>query len=394
MLANGRPALAIPGPSTVPDRVLRAMHRASPDIYEGDLLALCDGLIPSLRAVARTRHQATIYIGNGHAAWEAALCNTLSRGDRVLVPATGRFGHGWAGMARGLGVEAEVIDFGPEAPIDAGVVERALRADREGRIRAVLAVQTDTSTSVRSDLAALRAAIDAAGHPALLMADCIASLGCDRYEMDGMGADVTVSASQKGLMCPPGLGFVWFNDRAAEARARADLVTPYWDWRPRSAPEANWQYFGGTPPTQALYGLREALDMIEAEGVEAIWARHARLARAIWAAAEAWGQGGPLRPGVPDPAHRSHAVTSLALGPGQADALRDWTRTQVGVTLGVGLGREPADAHFRIGHMGHVNAHMVLGVLACMEAGMTALGIPHGPGALEAAARVVAGQEG
>ena len=387
MLAQGRPYVAIPGPSVVPDRVLGAMHRASPDIYEGDLMALCDGLVPALRAVARTRHQATIYIGNGHAAWEASLANVLARGDRVLVPATGRFGHGWATMARGLGVEAEVIDFGPSAAIDPDRVEAALRADRS--IRAVLAVHTDTSTSVRSDIAALRAALDAAGHPALLMADCIASMGCDRFEMDAWGVDVTVAASQKGLMNPPGLGFVWFNDRAEAARERADCATAYWDWRPRARPEqGTWQYFGGTPPVQALWGLREALDMIEAEGMEAIWARHERLARAVWAACEAWGE--PLRLNVPDPAQRSCAITALELGGGQADALRAWLKERMGVTLGIGLGRAPASDFFRIGHMGYVNAHMVLGVLATIEAGLKALGVPHGSGALEAAAKAVA----
>lgn len=384
MLANGRPYVAIPGPSVVPDRVLRAMHRASPDIYEGDLIALCDGLIPSLRALARTRHHATIYIGNGHAAWEASLANVLSRGDRVLVPATGRFSHGWAGMARGLGAEVELLDMPPGRPIDPARVEEALRADRDRRIKAVLAVHTDTATSVRSDIAALRAAIDAAGHPALLMADCVASLGCDRFEMDAWGADVTVSASQKGLMGPPGLAFVWFNDRAEAARG--DCVTPHWDWRPRARPQLNWQLFGGTPPVQALWGLRESLDMIEAEGLENVWSRHRRLARAVWAAADTWGE--PLRLTVPDPAHRSHAVTALHL-PG-ADALRAWLTQRTGVTLGIGLGQEPAGDYFRIGHMGHVNAHMVLGVLACLEAGLIATGIPHGAGGTAAAAGVVA----
>ncbi len=388
MLANGRPYLAIPGPSVTPDRVLRAMHRVSPDIYEGELIPLTESLFPSLQALARTRHTATIYIGNGHAAWEASLCNTCSRGDRVLVPVTGVFGLGWAGVAQDLGLEPQVLDMGREAAVDPARVEDALRADTGHRIKAVLAVHTDTSTGIRSDIAALRRALDATGHPALLMADCMASLGCDPFEMDALGADVTMAGSQKGIMVPPGLFFLWFNDRAAAQRG--DLVTPYWDWLRRRDPQAFWHHFFGTAPVQHLYGLREALDMVEEEGLPNVWARHEALARAIWAAAEAWGQGGPMRLTVPDPAHRSHAVTSLALGPGQAQALRTWTRDRTGVTLGVGLGRDPADAYFRIGHMGHVNAHMVLGVLATMEAGMTALGIPHGPGAVEAAAQAIA----
>lgn len=387
MLANGRLCLAIPGPSVTPDRVLRAMHRASPDIYEGELVEMTHGMIPPLRALARTQAHAAIYIGNGHATWEAALCNALSRGDRVLVPATGRFGHGWAGVAQGLGLDVELLDFGHD-PADPARIEAALRADRDRRIRAVLAVHTDTSTSLRNDMAAIRAALDAAGHPALLMADCMASLGCDPFEMDAWGVDVTLAGSQKGLMVPPGLGFLWFNDRAAAARERAGLVTPYWDWRPRAEPEAFWHYWFGTAPVPHLYGLREALDMIAEEGLERVWTRHERLARSVWAACEAWGE--PLRLTVRDPARRSHAVTALGLGPGRADALRAWVRDRTGVTLGIGLGREPADAFFRIGHMGHVNAHMVLGVLASIEAGLQALGIPHGRGALEAAAKVVA----
>ncbi|EYD76518.1 Serine--glyoxylate aminotransferase [Rubellimicrobium mesophilum DSM 19309] len=390
MLAHGRPYLAIPGPSVTPDRVLRAMHRASPDIYEGELLDLTESLIPSLRAVARTDHHVAIYIGNGHAAWEAALSNILSRGDRVLVPSTGNFGRGWAAVAQGLHAEVETIDTDPGAPIDPARVEQALRADKDHRIRAVLAVHVDTATSARSDIAAIRAALDATGHPALLVADCVASLGCDRFEMDALGVDVMLAASQKGLMCPPGMCFVWFNDRAAEARTRADCVTPYWDWTTRANPDSFWLYWYGTAPVQGLYGLREALDMIEEEGLDNVWARHETLARAVWTACEAWGQGGPLRLSVGNPAHRSHAVTALGLGPGQADALRSWTKQNAGVTLGVGLGREPADAFFRIGHMGHVNAHMVLGVLGTIEAGLAALGIPHGKGALEAAAKVVA----
>ncbi|MBP1806220.1 aspartate aminotransferase-like enzyme [Rubellimicrobium aerolatum] len=252
MLAQGRPYLAIPGPSVVPDRVLRASHRASPDIYEGEIVTITESLIPSLRALARTRHHVAIYMGNGHAAWEASLVNVLSRGDRVLVPQTGHFGRGWASVAEGLGLEVEAIDFGPATPWDANRVEQALRADRDRRIKAVLAVHVDTSTSVRSDIAALRQALDATNHPALLMADAVASLGCDRFEMDAWGADVLISASQKGLMCPPGLAFAWFNDRAARARTTAALVTPYWDWTGRANPDAFWRYWFGTAPAQAL----------------------------------------------------------------------------------------------------------------------------------------------
>lgn len=379
----------------MPDRVLRAMNRAAPNIYEGDLIDMVAGMIPDLRRVARTAHHVAIYIGNGHAAWEAALANVAGPGDTVLVPATGRFGHGWADMAQGLGVETDIVDFGKSTPLDPARVEQALRADTAGRIRAVLVTHVDTSSSIRNDVAGVRAAIDAAGHPALLMVDCIASLACDRFEMDAWGVDVMVAGSQKGLMVPPGLGFVFFSPKAAEVRAGMARVSRYWDWTPRANPEQFYQYWGGTAPTHHLFGLREALDMIHQEGLEAVWARHAALARAIWAACAAWGQDGPLALNVADPAHRSHAVTALRIGAPYGSDLRRWVQDKAGVTLGIGLGMaEPGDpawhGFFRIGHMGHVNAHMVMGALGAIDAGFKALEIPHGQGALEAASGVLA----
>jgi len=397
-LRHGRPYLAIPGPSVIPDRVLQAMHRPAPEIHGGAMVELLASLLPDLRAVARTRHKVAMYIANGHGAWEAALANGLARGDRVLVLVTGRFGHGWAEVASAMGLEVEVMDFGKRAPVDLDRVAARLAEDRSHTVRAVLVSHVDTATSIKNDVAGLRAVLDAAGHPALLMADCIASLGCDAFEMDDWGVDVMVAACQKGLMVPPGMGFVFFNARAEAARARSDLATQYWDWRMRADPEEFYQYFWGTAPTHHLYGLRAALDMlVHEEGVEAAWARHERLARAVWAALETWGQEGPMEPNVPDPAFRSHAVTAVRIGAPNGTALRDWLSEQAGVTLGIGMGMAaPGDpawhGFFRIGHMGHVNAHMILGALGTMEAGLAALGIPHGKGALEAAAAVVAGR--
>ncbi|SFL55235.1 pyridoxal-phosphate-dependent aminotransferase family protein [Shimia aestuarii] len=395
-LTQGRSYLAIPGPSVMPEAVLRAMHRAAPNIYEGELIDLTYGLIPDLKMVAGTRHHVAIYIGNGHAAWEAALANVISRGEKVLVPASGRFGYGWSEIAEGLGAQTQIIDFGRQSPIDSERVADALAADTGHEIKAVLAVHVDTSTSARSDIAALRKAMDAVGHPALLMVDCIASLGCDRFEMDAWGVDVMVAASQKGLMVPPGLGFVFFNDKAAAVRESMPRVSRYWDWTPRANPEFYYQLFCGTAPTHHIYGLRAALDMIKAEGLEHIWARHEILARAIWAAVEAWGQDGPMRLNMADPAHRSHAVTSLHLGAPHGTVLRRWTQDQAGLTLGIGLGMstdaDPAgDGYFRFGHMGHVNAQMILGLLATVQSGLVALSIPHGPGGIEAASAVIAG---
>ncbi|MDZ7709016.1 MAG: aminotransferase class V-fold PLP-dependent enzyme [Roseovarius sp.] len=394
-LANGRAYLAIPGPSVMPEEVLRAMNRASPNIYEGELIEMTAGLIPDLRAVARTSGHVAIYIANGHGAWEAALANTVAPGERVLVPATGRFGHGWAEVAQLQGIAPEILDFGKRAGVDLDRVEAALRADTGHEIRAVLATHVDTSTSVMNDIKGLRSVLDATGHPALLMADCIASLACDRFEMDGWGVDVMVAASQKGLMVPPGLGFVFFSDKAAEARARLDRVSRYWDWTNRADPKMFYQYFGGTAPTHHLYGLRAALDLISEEGIEAIWHRHEVLARAIWAACETWGEVGPLELNIADQSLRSRAVTALRIGAPHGSALRQWVQDNTGVTLGIGLGMaEPGDpawhGFFRIGHMGHVNAHMILGALGAIEAGMQALDIPHGQGALAAAAAEVA----
>jgi alanine-glyoxylate transaminase / serine-glyoxylate transaminase / serine-pyruvate transaminase len=400
-LAHGHPYLAIPGPSVIPDRVQRAMHRGSPNIYEGALIALVEECWPLLRRLAGTTGHLAAYLGNGHAGWEAANANIFSRGEAALVLASGPFGLSWANHARGMGIAAETLDFGRSHAPDPARLEAALRADRDRRIKAVLVTQVDTSSSVKADIPVIRAAIDAAGHPALLAVDAIASLGCDRLMMDAWGIDVLVAASQKGLMTPPGMAFVWFSDQARLTCGQGDLASPYWAWGPRAAPGEFWQYWFGTAPTHHLFGLREALAMlVEEEGLEAAWARHAALAATVWAAFDAWGAGHPaIAMNVADPAARGHSVTAARLGAPHAAALRHWCETQAGVTLGIGLGMGTPDdpaatGALRVAHMGHVNAHMTLGALAVMEAGLTALGIPHGAGALDAAAAVVAAAAG
>lgn len=393
--APGRSYLAIPGPSVMPDAVLQAMHRAAPNIYAGDLIDMMPGLVADLKRVACTDQHVAIYIGNGHAAWEAALVNVISPGERVLVPATGRFGIGWGEMAAGIGAEVALIDFGLNTPMDMARIADVLRADTGHQIKAVLAVHVDTSSSILNDIPALRAVLDDLSHPALLMADCIASLGCDRFEMDAWGVDVMVTGCQKGLMVPPGVSFVYFNDRAHAVRQQMPRVSKYWDWTPRAFPDHFFEYFGGTAPTHHLYGLRTALDMIHAEGMEVVWARHTTLARAIWAACEAWSTHGSFAMNVTDPAHRSTAVTALRLDAPKGTELRSWTEEHLGLTLGIGLGMaapdDPAwDGFFRLGHMGHINGQMVMGMLGGMESAMTALDIDHGKGALDAAAAVIA----
>ena len=393
---SGRTYLAIPGPSVVPDRVLSAMHRAAPNIYEGEIVAMTHGNVRDLKRVAMTRHHVAIYIANGHGAWEAANANMFSRGDRALLAATGRFGHGWADHARRMGIDVEMIDFGKNAPADPARIAEALAADTNHTIRAVLVTHVDTASTARSDIPAIRAAIDATGHPALLAVDAVASIACDELRMDDWGIDILVGASQKGLMLPPGLGFLWFSDKALEACKTSDLATPYWDWKPRDLAIEFWQHFGGTAPTHHLYGLRESLTMLlEEEGLPNVWHRHETLASAVWAAFDAWGAGGAINLNMADPAARGRSVTAARITNGGAGILRKWLEAEAGVTLGIGLGMalpsEPAYADFlRVAHMGYVNAHMTMGVLATMEAGMQALGIPHGSGALEAAAGAIA----
>ncbi|MGE0847709.1 MAG: alanine--glyoxylate aminotransferase family protein [Flavobacteriaceae bacterium] len=396
----GRAYLAIPGPSAMPERVLQAMHRGAPNIYEGELIEMTRTVIADLKRVAMTSGHVAIYIANGHGAWEAAIANMFSRGDRALVASTGRFGAGWADAAQRMGVAVEMIDFGKSAVADPARIAEALAADRAHAIRAVLISHVDTASSARNDIAAIRRAIDEAGHPAMLAVDAIASLACDELRMDEWKIDVLVGASQKGLMVPPGLGLVWFSPKAMAASAKAGLVTPYWDWKQRAAGEEFYHLFGGTAPTHHLYGLREALTMIlEEEGLPKVWARHERLASAVWAAFDAWGREGGIGLNMQHPSGRGRSVTAARIPGGGAGRLRRWVESEAGLTLGIGLGMaapgEPAYQDFlRVAHMGDVNAHMTLGALAAMEAGMKALGIPHGRGALDAAAEAVAAPSG
>jgi alanine-glyoxylate transaminase/serine-glyoxylate transaminase/serine-pyruvate transaminase len=386
-LAAGHPIIAIPGPSPTPDRVLRAMHRASPDIYGEDMRGAIESVVARLKEVAGTTANLACYIGNGHAGWEAVTANLFNRGDRVLVIQSGHFGRSWGEVMARQGVAVEAMDFGLAPPDPARLAERLAQPDAAG-IVAVCVCQTDTASSARADIPAIKAAMG--DHPAALVVDAIASLGCAPMKMDEWDVDVLIAASQKGLMCPPGLAFAWFSERVAR-RGATDLTTPYWDWQPRATAEPAWQYWGGTPPVQLVYALDEALRMLLEEGLEAVWARHETLARACWAAFDAWGAGHPeIRLAVADPACRAQSVTAAAVP--QADALRAWLTGNLGVTLGIGLGAEDPATGLRVAHMGYCNAAMLLGTLAAMETGMIALDIPHGTGAIEAAARVIAGR--
>jgi alanine-glyoxylate transaminase/serine-glyoxylate transaminase/serine-pyruvate transaminase len=376
--------------------VLAAMQRPAPNIYTGAIVDMAASLWPDLKRLAGTEGNVAGYISNGHGLWEAVGTNLFSRGDKALAVVAGRFGFGWTEHLRALGIEVEIFDCGLTAGFDAAALEARLRADTGHEIKAVLATHVDTATSIKTDLPRLRATLDAVGHPALIAVDGIASIGCDEFRMDDWGIDVALAASQKGLMSPPGMGFVWFNEKAEAAGQGADLRTPYWNWGPRAHAEEFYQLWHGTAPTHHIYAIREALDMIAEEGLEARWRRHEVLAGAVWAAFDAWGAGNNrISLNVSDPADRANAVTAARMGAPDGTRLRHWLEREAGVTLGIGLGmatpEDPeATGFLRVAHMGHVNAHMTLGALATMEAGLTALKIAHGPGALEAAAAVVA----
>jgi alanine-glyoxylate transaminase / serine-glyoxylate transaminase / serine-pyruvate transaminase len=382
-IASGREFLAIPGPTTVPDAVLRAMHRPAVDIYSGALIDVTTRCLDDLGQVFRTRGRTYIYAANGHGAWEAALVNVLSRGERVLVLESGRFAVGWGEMATVLGVEVEILAGRPRRAVDPAALEARLRADRGGEIKAVLVVQVDTASGVVNDIQALRAAIDAAGHEALLMVDTIASLATMPFEMDDWGVDVAVSGSQKGLMMTPGLGFVAAGDRALAAHRRADLRTHYWDWTAREG-EEHYQKYCGTPPEHLLFGLRAALDLLLEEGLEAVILRHRLLAGAVRAAVAVWAEGGALQFNIVEPAERADSVTTILLDRGDSRRLLDFCATRCGVVLGIGIGDLDGRA-FRIAHMGHVNAPMILGTLGVVEVGLIALAISHGRGGIQAA---------
>lgn len=396
-LSNGRHILAIPGPSVIPDRVLNAMHRAAPNIYTGELIDMTATLVPDLKKIARTEGQVAMYIGNGHAAWEASLSNVLSRGDKALFAVTGNFGHGWAEMARRLGVDVQVIDFGKRDVVDTEILKKALTDDRRGDIKAVLVVQVDTGTSAKTNIVEIRKAMNESNHSALLMVDSIACLGCDEMQMDAWGVDILIAGCQKGLMVPPGMSFVFFNQKAEHARDKQKIVSSYWDWKPRVHPQHFFEYWCGTAPTHHLFGLRVALDMIlHEEGLEVVWKRHELLAHAIWAAFDRWSLVGPLELNISERNKRSHAVTSVRIGAPFGTQLRDWLTNNAGVTLGIGVGmvdrNDPEwDGFFRVGHMGHLNSHMVLGTLGAIDSGLKALRIPHGEGALDAASLVCSG---
>jgi alanine-glyoxylate transaminase/serine-glyoxylate transaminase/serine-pyruvate transaminase len=318
-----------------------------------------------------------------------SLANTLSKGDRVLVLECGVFAQVWGDMAQYDGIEVELMVADDGRAIDPDAVEQRLRADSERRIKAILMSHVDTASSIRNDVPAIRRVLDATDHPALLMVDCIASIGCERYEMDAWGVDVTVGASQKGLMTPPGLGFVWIGRKAWEAHRTAGLRTRYWDWSYRTQEGPHYLRFCGTQPVPHLFGLREALRMIAEEGLEQRWARHAALAGAVRSAVDAWSTPEGLSLHARVASERGDEVTTIETGSIDPARMSQICKVQCGVTLGVGL-LSLAGKAFRIGHMGHVNVPMVMGTLGAVEAALLTMDAPLGGSGVAAAAASLA----
>jgi alanine-glyoxylate transaminase/serine-glyoxylate transaminase/serine-pyruvate transaminase len=377
---SGRHFLQIPGPTNVPDRVLRAIDHPTIDHRGPEFSALGRAVIAGMKQVFRTEGDVVIYPSSGTGAWEAALVNTLSPGNRVLMAETGHFASLWKRLAERLGLVVTMLPGDWRHGASPSAIEEALAADREHAIKAVCVVHNETSTGVASRVAEVRAAIDRTGHPALFMVDTISSLASIDYRHDEWKVDVTVGGSQKGLMLPPGLGFNAIGAKALAASKNAKLPRSYWDWGEMLATNVAG-FFPYTPATNLLYGLHEALDMLFAEGLERVFARHTRLAEATRRAVRAWG----LEILCAEPAEYSASLTAIVMPSGHsADALRKVVLDRFDMSLGQGLGKL-AGKIFRIGHLGWFNDLMLCGTLAGVEMGLELAGVPYRKGGAQAA---------
>jgi alanine-glyoxylate transaminase / serine-glyoxylate transaminase / serine-pyruvate transaminase len=387
----GERLLHAPGPTHIPWEVLNAMHRQPLDHGDPRLDAVIGNYESGLRKLlGTTAAELFSYATNGHGVWEAVTENLLAPGEAALIPATGHFSEQWAQQLEATGRRAIRTAYRHGYPIDPSAVEAALRADAKREIVAVFTVHTDTASGITHDIAAIRAAIDATGHPALLVVDVIASLGAAPFAMDALGVNVAAGASQKGLMSPPGLGFVAVDARAAEVEGRNKAPRYYWDWKRRRG-AYSYTKFCGTPPHNLLYGIEAALALIEHEGIEAVNARHALLAGAVQAAVDQWATAGTLALHCRVPEARSASVTTIEVAEGvDIEALRTVARERFQVAFAGGLGPFSGKA-FRIGHLGDLNPAMILGCLAGIESAMLAQGIPFGRDGVARATAFLAG---
>ena len=386
----GNRFLHSPGPTHVPAEVLNAMHRQPLDHGDPRLGETIEAIETGIKRLLRTtRAEIFMFASNGHGAWEATIENLIAPGQTVLMPGTGHFSESWAIQAEASGRRVIRTPFREGYPVDPNDVEKALRADTKREIVAVFAVHTDTASSTTNDLRALRSAIDASGHPALFVVDVVASLGAAPFAMDELGVNVAVGASQKGLMSPPGLGFVAVDARASEIAAKNPSPRFYWDWKRRQA-AFSYNKFCGTPPQNLLFGIEAALELLFREGIEQVFARHALLARAVHAAVECWSREGAVQFHCRVPEARSVSVTTIELRAGlDPEAMRTVARERFQVAVAGGLGPQTGRA-FRIGHLGDLNAPMILGCLAGVEAAMTVQGIPFGRDGVQQAVACVA----
>ena len=377
---SGRHFLQIPGPSNVPDRILRAIDHPTIDHRGPEFNALAKKVLRSVRQVFQTRQPVIIYPASGTGAWEAALVNTLSPGDLVLMWETGHFASLWKKMADKLGIRSEFMGGDWTKPADPAAIEQRLRADTGHEIKAVCVVHNETSTGVTSDVAAIRRALDAAKHPALLLVDTISSMGSIDFRHDAWGVDVTIAGSQKGMMLPPGLSFNAVSEKAVAASKSSKLAKAFWGWDEMLAANANG-WFPYTPSTNLLYGLDAACDMLLEEGLDAVFARHARFAEATRLAARAWG----LEILCADPKAYSGVLTALVMPDGHdADAFRKIALENFNLSLGQGLSKV-AGKVFRIGHLGDFNDLMLLGTLSGVEMALGLAKVPHKAGGVQAA---------
>jgi alanine-glyoxylate transaminase/serine-glyoxylate transaminase/serine-pyruvate transaminase len=390
-VVRGRQFFQNPGPTNIPDRILRAMDRPALDFMGAEFRAIAEECYAGLRHVFKTDQAIIAYASNGHGAWEAAIVNVFSPGDRVLVPETGYFSLNWGNLAQELGLEVETLPGDWRAGVDPEAVEARLREDKAHTIKAVMQVHNETATGVTNRIAEIRRAIDAARHPALYMVDVISSLGSIDFRMDEWQVDVVVGGSQKGLMMPPGMAFTGASQKALQAAQAARLPRVYWDWR-KLVTGNRQTAFNGTAPVHLFYGLQEAVRMLAEEGLDHVFARHRRLAEATRRAVRVWrGNDGP-EIFATDPRTQSDSITTVLLQDGQdAEAVRSVALDRFNVSLGGGLDR--LDGHvFRIGHMGDLNEPMILGALAAIEMSLAVAGVPHGKGGVAAAMEYLASE--
>jgi alanine-glyoxylate transaminase / serine-glyoxylate transaminase / serine-pyruvate transaminase len=388
VIHTGRHFLQIPGPTNVPGRVLRAMDRPVIDHRGPEFAKLAAEVLEGLRPIFQTRGAVVIYAGSGTGAWEAAIVNTLSPGDRVLMPETGHFSKLWRQVAEKFGVLVEYVPGNWRHGAVPEDIEKCLASDKDRSIKAVLLVHNETSTGVTSRVPEIRTAIDRVRHPALLIVDTISSLGSMDFRQDEWGVDVTVGGSQKGLMLPPGLGFNAISEKALDVSKKAKLPRSYWDWQPML--EANRSgFFPSTPATNLLYGLREALHMLEEEGLPSVFQRHRRHGEATRAAVRAWG----LEILCENPREYSDTLTAVLMPEGHnADHLREIILEHYDMSLGAGLSKL-AGKVFRIGHLGSFNDLMLAGTLCGVEMGLRLAGVPYKDGGVAAALDALASRE-